>query len=158
LFEQNLRHKEPSVRGYAAEGLGRMGAVEKKQEIQELFDGEGSMRPRLSQAFALVRLGDRSEGEATPLTYLFNTLNSALWRGVASAYLEELARDENIRAVLRAKIAEATPAEKIGLAGILSKAGGAEDRSAIDSLANDKDPKVAQEGLKAAKAFAARLP
>lgn len=80
------------------------------------------------------------------------------WKGVASAYLEELARDENVRLALRGKIIEATSAEKQGLAGILGKVGTELDKATLDALANDKDPKVAQEGLKAAKALHARLP
>lgn len=158
LFEQNLNHKEPAVRAAAAEGLGRLATVDKKADLEKLFEEEGSMRPRLGQAFALVRFGDRSETDASPLTYLFNTLNSVAWKGVASAYLEELARDENVRLALRGKIIEATSAEKQGLAGILGKVGTELDKATLDALANDKDPKVAQEGLKAAKALHARLP
>ncbi len=158
LFEQNLNHKETGVRAAAAEGLGRLGSSDRKGDMEKLFEEEGSMRPRLGQAFALVKFGDRSETETSPLSYLFNTLNSIAWKDVASAYLEELGRDENIRIALRGKIVEATSAEKQGLAAILGKVGGRDDKATLDALANDKDPKVAQEGLKAAKALNARLP
>jgi HEAT repeat protein len=158
LLVQNLQDRDAALRAYAAEGLGRMGAKDQTAGIAQIFASEGSMRARLGQAFALVALGDRREGEAQPLTYLFNTLNSMAWKGTASAYLEELARHEEVRAALRGKIAEATNGEKIGLANILGKVGSQADRAALDALANDKDPKVAQEGLRAAKALNARLP
>ncbi len=158
LLTQNLENRDAPLRAYAAEGLGRLGHAASREKIQQLFAAETSMRPRLGQAFALVALGDRSEGENQPLTYLFNTLNSIAWRGVASGYLEELSRHADIRSALRAKIAEATNDEKIGLAQILGRVGVQDDKAALDALANDRDPKVAQEGIRAAKALAARLP
>ncbi len=158
LFRQNLDDKDPAVRGYAAEGLGRIGAREQQPVIEARWQEESAMRARLGQAFALVQMGNREEAEASPLTYLFNTLNSAFWNGVARAYLQELARHDDIRSLLRAKIAEATSAEKIGLAAILAKEGTRDDLAALEALAHDKDPNVAQEGIKATKTLGARLP
>ena len=51
------------------------------------------MSPRLADAFALVSLGNLDTGEFSPLRYLVNTLNVRSYRGVAIAYLTELARD-----------------------------------------------------------------
>jgi HEAT repeat protein len=158
LFEQNLSAKEGALRGLAAEGLGRLGAQDQKKKMEELFAAEREMRPRLGLAFALVRFGNQETSEFAPLTYLFNTLNSALWHNFAQAYLSELAREASIRQGLASKLPTATKAEKIGLAWILASEGTAADQAAVDSLSHDSNPEVAQEGIRAARALRARLP
>jgi HEAT repeat protein len=158
LFEQNLENRDPALRAYAAEGLGRIGAPEQLAKLQELFDAEDSTRARLAQSFALVRLGKHDYGEFSPLRQLFNAMNSAAWGEVATAYLRELSRDESLRAKLRDQVASANRSEKIGIARILGWEGSAEDRATLDALAHDRDPEVAQEGIKAARTLNARLP
>jgi HEAT repeat protein len=158
LLEQNLESREDRLRGFAAEGLGRIGATDLRPRLESLYQAEGSPRARLGQAFALVMLGQLDGGTFSPLTYLFNMLNSAAWNDYALNYLGELCRQEAVRAALRAKIAGATRAEKIGLAKILSREGAAADRPALDALANDRDRNVAEEGIRAIRALNARLP
>lgn len=158
LFEQNLTAKEGSLRGLAAEGLGRLGAADLKAKLEELFSAEGDMRARLGMAFALVKLGKLDTSEFSPLTYLFNSLNSAAWHDFAQTYLSELAREPAIRLALAAKLPGATKSEKIGLAWVLSLEGSAADQAAVDSLSNDSNPEVAREGIRAARALRARLP
>jgi len=80
------------------------------------------MSPRLSQAFALVMLGQSEAGELSPLRYLVNSLNSVAWRGVSRAFLIELARDPAIRRTLQNATPSAAKAEKIELADILAAA------------------------------------
>lgn len=158
LFEQNLAAKEGILRGLAAEGLGRLGAADLKAKLEELFSAEGDMRARLGMAFALVKLGNQETSEFSPLTYLFNSLNSAAWHDFAQSYLTELARVPAIRLGLAAKLPGATKSEKIGLAWVLSLEGSTADQPAIDSLSNDNNPEVAREGIRAARALRARLP
>lgn len=158
LFVQNLDSREPALRGLAAEGLGRIGAKDQAAKLKALYQDEGSGRARLGQAFALVLLGNRESAEFSPLTYLFNALNSSAWRDFAGAYLRELSRDEEIRKGLRERVASATKAEKIELARILAAEGNREDRAALDAIGHDRDPEVAQEGIKATRLLNARLP
>jgi HEAT repeat protein len=158
LFEQNVDSRDEKLRGYAAEGLGRIGALESKAKLEELYKTEGNLRARLGQAFALVKLGQLDTGEFSPLTYLFNTLNSAAWDEYAESYLGELCRTDEVRKMLRDKVPTATRAEKIGLARILAVEGKAGDRETVDALAHDRDTAVADEGIKAARALGARLP
>lgn len=158
LFEQNLANREDRLRGYAAEGIGRLRSADLKERLEGLYKEEDSQRARLGQAFALVRLGHLETGEFSPLTYLFNSMNSAAWHEYAESYLGELCRQDEVRAVLREKASTATKAEKIGLARILAAEGKASDREVVDALAHDRDPAVAEEGIKAARALGARLP
>ncbi len=158
LFEQNLESRDDKIRGYAAEGLGRTGTVDSIPKIESLYQSEGNQRARLGEAFALVRLGKRETTEFSPLTYLFNTLNSAAWHDYAETYLRELCREEEVRKELRAKVPAATRSEKMGLARILAFEGTAADREIIDALAHDRDTAVAEEGIKAARAMSAKLP
>ena len=158
LFEQNLENREDKLRGYAAEGLGRTGTPDSIPKIEGLYQNEGNQRARLGQAFALVKFGKIEITEFSPLTYLFNSLNSAAWHDYAETYLRELCREEEVRKVLRAKIPAATRSEKMGLARILAFEGTAADREIIDALAHDRDAAVAEEGIKAARAMSAKLP
>lgn len=158
LFEQNLDSREDKLRGYAAEGLGRIESKESKPRIEELYKNESSQKARLGQAFALVKLGNLDLGDFSPLTYLFNSLNSAAWHDYAETYLRELSRQDEVRKVLREKIPTATKAEKIGMARMLAVEGRSTDRDIVDALAHDRDTAVAEEGIKAARAMSARLP
>ena len=153
LFEQNLDNRDEKLRGFAAEGIGRLGIPELKTRLEELFKAEGNSRARMGQAFALVRLGQRDTSEFSPFTYLFNLMNSAAWHDYAEVYLGELSREDEVRAMLRAKLGAATRSEKLGLARILAREGKASDREAVDSLAHDRDAAVAEEGIKAARAL-----
>lgn len=158
LFEQNLDNKDGALRGLAAEGLGRIGAKEDLERLKKAFAEETNTRGRLGAGFALVKLGEIEEGEFSPLTTLFNSLNSALYAEYGQAYLGELCRQPAVREVLRKKVAGATKAEKVGLAKILATEGGKDDVAILDALSNDKEKEVAQEGIKAARTLRARLP
>jgi HEAT repeat protein len=153
LFEQNLENRDDKLRGFAAEGIGRLRVMESKAKLEELYKGEGSLRARMGQAFALVMLGQLESAEFSPFTYLFNLMNSAAWHDYAEAYLGELSREDKVRDLLRTKLATATRSEKLGLARILAREGKASDREAVDALAHDRDPAVAEEGIKAALAL-----
>ena len=156
LFEQNLESRDEKLRGFAAEGVGRLQIKELKGKLEELYKGEGNLRARMGQAFALVKLGNLDTGEFSPFTYLFNMLNSAAWHVYSEAYLVELSREDEVRTLLRAKLPSATRSEKIGLARILAREGKASDREAVDALAHDRDAAVAEEGIKAARALSNR--
>ena len=155
-FELNLDNGDGPMRGLAAEGLGRVGAKDLEARIKVIYKDEGSARARLGEAFALVKFGDLDMSEFSPLTYLFNSLNSAIWSDYARSYLKELSRDGMVRKELRGKVATATKSEKIGLARIFAAEGTSEDRDVLDALAHDRDADVSQEGIKAARTLSAK--
>ncbi len=155
-FELNLDNRDGTMRGLAAEGLGRIGAKDLEPRVKAIYKDEGSARARLGEAFALVKFGDLDMSEFTPLTYLFNSLNSAIWGEYSRSYLKELSRDGMVRKELRGKVATATKSEKIGLARIFAAEGTSEDQEALDALAHDRDADVSQEGIKAARTLSSK--
>jgi hypothetical protein len=111
-------------------------------------------------AFALVDHGKRGMGEFDPLRYLVNDLNSSAYRGVAQAYLTELARDPEVRQALYPVLKDpgATKDEKTGLADALAASGAQDAMAPLEALSQDTDTEVSQEGLRAVKNLRARLP
>jgi HEAT repeat protein len=160
VFITYLNHKDDGLREGAAEGLGRLKDPADNPELERTFNNENKTEPRLSVAFALVNLGKRSMGEFDPLRYLVNNLNSTAYRGVARAYLTELARDPEVRQSLYPALKEpgVTKDEKTGLAQVLSASGGPDAVGPLEALSQDPDAEVSQEGLRAVKNLRARLP
>jgi HEAT repeat protein len=132
---------------------------------ERAFKDENKTEPRLSAAFALVNLGNWNVGEFDPLRYLVNNLNSTAYRGVARAYLIELARDPEIRQRIfpflnqsTATQPTATKDEKTGLAEVLAAAGDQDSIAPLETLSHDTDADVSQAGLRAVRNLRARLP
>jgi HEAT repeat protein len=155
-----LDHKDDGLREAAAEGLGRLKIPSDQATLERAFSNEKNTEPRLSVAFALVTLGKHGMGEFDPLRYLVNDLNSAAYRGVARAYLTELARDPEVRQALYPALKEAgaTKDEKTGLAEVLAASGDQDSVAPLEALSQDPDADVSQEGLRAVKNLRARLP
>lgn len=150
--------KDDGMRAAAAEGLARLKNPSDLPLVRKAFDEERKMSPRLSQAFALVMLGQSEAGELSPLRYLVNSLNSVAWRGVSRAFLIELARDPAIRRTLQNATPSAAKAEKIELADILARSGDKDTLACLEALSRDPDTEVAQAGLNASRTLKARLP
>jgi len=160
VFVTYLDHKDDGLREAAAEGLGRLKDPADSAELERAFNNENKTEPRLSLAFALVNRGRRGMGEFDPLRYLVNDLNSSAYRGVARAYLTELARDPEVRQALYPALKEsgATKDEKTGLAQVLAASGAQDAVAPLEALSQDTDTDVSQEGLRAVKNLRARLP
>jgi HEAT repeat protein len=128
--------------------------------VESAFASERKTGPRLSLAFALVSMGKREMGEFDPLRYLVDNLNSTGYRGIARPYLSELARDPEIRKALYPALRDpmVTRDEKIGLGQVLSQSGDRDALPALETLSQDSDQDVAQEGLRSLKNLRARLP
>jgi hypothetical protein len=116
------------------------------------------MSPRLSDAFALVSLGNLDTGEFSPLRYLVNTLNVRAYRGVAIAFLTELGRDLKTRQALYPLLTRATKDEKIQLSIMLARSGDRDSVPYLEALSVDPDPEVQQEGIRSLRTLRARLP
>lgn len=158
LFKRNFNSKDDELRAASAEGLGRLANQADAPDIQKAFADERKMKPRLAEAFALVLLGKREVSEFAPLQYLVNTLNSKSWRGVAHAYLVEVARNAQIRASLYPLMASGTKDEKIQLAGVLARSGDRDSTAPLEALTRDSDGEVSQEAIRSLRTLRARLP
>jgi len=156
-FERYLEHRDPRLRAAAAEGIGRLGNPSDIPRLEQLFNGETKMNPRLSLAFALVKLGKTEPGEFSPLQYLVSALNLASFKGVARAFLLELAREPMVRQSLYQALEAATTEEKLELAGILGLSGGPDAEAPLEKLARDADAKVSTAALKALAVLRSRL-
>jgi len=158
LLGRCLSDKETGIRAAAAEGLGRLQDPANRQTVQNAFDQEEKPEPRMALAFADVMLGNRDMSEFAPLRYLVNQLNSAAWRGVTLAYLTELARQLEVRAVLYPALKDANAVEKTGLAQVLGTSGDAATIPYLDTLSHDQDSDVARAGLDALRSLRTRFP
>jgi HEAT repeat protein len=153
-----LTNKDDTLRGSAAEGLGRLKDPSDTPVLEKMFNNETKSGPRLAAAFALAGMGRLDMAALAPLRFLVNNLNMAAWRGVARPYLVELARDPAVRQALypALELKEATRDEKTGLADVLAASGSADSIPALETLSRDPDPEIAQAGLRALQAVKAR--
>lgn len=156
IYAAYLNDKDDRLRGAAAEGLGRLGNKADAAALETAFEEEKKSSPRLSEAFALVKLGRRELTEFSPLQYLINTLNSSSWRGEAYPLLIELARDPGVRALLYTALPQGTKDEKIYLARTLAVSGDNGSIEPLEKLSRDGDPEVAQEAVRALQSVKAR--
>jgi len=158
LFVNNLVDRDDGIRAAAAEGLGRIGNPADRTALDQSYNGEHSISPRLSAAFALVDLGELNTDRFGPLRYLVNGLNQKAWRGVAIAFLIELARDAKVRQGIYTMLPDSSKDEKQQLAIVLATSGDRDSVPVLDGLSRDPDPDVAAEGIRSLRILRARLP
>jgi HEAT repeat protein len=156
LFTSALADKDDAVRAAAAEGLGRLKRASDLSTLERGFNEERKMPPRLAFAFGAVNLGRTELSEFSPMQYLVNTLNSRSYRGVAEAYLNELARQPMVREQLCSVLPQATRDEKIGVARVLAAGGDAVTQPHLEKLSKDTDPEVAEAALRALRTLRER--
>jgi HEAT repeat protein len=157
LLQSYLTSKDDKLRAAGAEGLGRIGDPADKKSLEKTWQEEEKMLPRLASAFSLVMEGNLSLADDAPLRYLLNTLNSAAYRDVASAYLIEAARRPAVRNALYKPLEQGTRDEKVQLSRILSASGDEASIPYLEKISHDQDSEVAQEGLRALRSLRARL-
>ncbi len=157
LYSRYLKDKDDGLRGAAAEGFGRLRNKADLPALEQAYQDEKKLSPRLSLAFALVMLGKTEISEFSPLQLLINTLNSSSRGGEAVAFLEELARDPNIRASLYPAMEKGTKPEKIQLSRVMARSGGKDSIGTLEIVSRNADPEVAQEALRALQNLKARL-
>ncbi|MEK7406315.1 MAG: HEAT repeat domain-containing protein [Acidobacteriota bacterium] len=158
VYTRYLQDRDEWLRAAAVEGIGRLKTAADLAGLEKTFNDERKMPPRLAAAFAVVMLGKAGVSEFSPLQYLINSLNSAAWKGVARAYLVELAREQAVRRPLHEALARGTKEEKIQLAQILAASGDKETLPYLEKLANHPDETVAKEAINAVSTLKARLP
>ena len=157
LFEKYLSDADEGMRAGAAEGLGRLGKAEDRSKIETLWEGEKKMRPRLSQAYALVALGQREISELSPLQYLINTLNHKAWQGVARGFLKVLAPEPAVRFPLHNALLNGNRTEKLALIDILGASGGKDSVEPLETMSKDPDVVVSSESFRALRTLRMRL-
>lgn len=156
LFTQYFNDKDEGLRAASAEGFARIGTGADVSMLQTAFESEKKMAPRLSQAFALVSLGQNATSEFAPLTYLVNTLNSKSYRGVALPFLVELLRRRDNREAVYTILPRATKDEKMQLAQALARSGGTDSVAPLENLVRDGDADVSDEAGRALRNLRAR--
>jgi HEAT repeat protein len=157
LYQQYLRDKDDRLRAAAAEGIARLRNPADLPMLEKAWQDESKTPARLSLAFAQVMLGKTEVSEFSPLRYLINMLNSASFKGEASPFLVELARDAKVRQALYQPLVSGTKDEKIGIAGVLARSGDAASVGELQKITNDPDPDVAKEALRAVRTLQARM-
>jgi HEAT repeat protein len=157
-FLRYLPDKDDALRAAAAEGLARLNNPADRTAVDRAFTEERKMSPRLSAAFAMVSLGNLDTGEFGPLRYMVNTLNVRAYRGVAIAFLTELARDPKVRQTIYPLLTRATKDEKIQLSIMLARSGDRDSVPYLETLSLDSDPEVQQEGIRSLRTLRVRLP
>jgi HEAT repeat protein len=156
-FQKAISDKNDSVRASAAEGFARLKNAADRPMLEQSFNTEKKMPPRLALAFALVSLGNAETAELAPLTYLVHTLNSRSYRNVAEPYLVEAARAGAVRDALYGYLKDSTREEKSGLARVFAASGDNSSIPQLEWLTKDADPEVAQEAIRAMRILRARL-
>ncbi len=157
-FTRYLSDRDEWLRAAAAEGFARLRNAGDLPALEKAFNEERKMPARLGAAFGLVMLGKTELSEFSPLQYLINTLNSAAWRGVARAYLIELARETPVLRALEKALPRGSRSEKIELAQILARSGDRESLPHLENLTKDPDERVSQEAFSALRTLKVRLP
>jgi HEAT repeat protein len=157
LYRQYLHDKDERLRAAAAEGFARLRHPADLPMLQQAWQDETKISPRLSLAFAQVMLGKTEISEFSPLQYLINNLDSAAYKGEAFPFLVELARNAQVRQALYPAMANGTKDEKIGLAGVLARSGDQASLAPLQKLTNDPDTDVSKEALRAVRTLQSRM-
>ena len=157
-FISGLAEHDEGVRAAAAEGLGRLKNPVDRALLEKTLAAERSSNPRLALCFALVSLGNLETADLSPLRYLVNTLNQRGYRGVALAFLTEIAREARVRQTLYTVLGRATTDEKTGLAMVFGRSGDKDSVPILETLSKDANPDAAAEGVRSLRNLRARLP
>ncbi len=156
-FRQYLGDQDVELRASALEGLGRIREPEDFPAIQDAYnDKDADWKVHLAAAFALVNEGKVDTSEYSPLLYLMENLDLKGRSAVASAYLNELSRRDEVRTALFPLVAQATKDQKIALCSIFAGSRSNDVTPVLNTLAKDIDPDVAFAASKALRISQAR--
>lgn len=156
LFLRDLaNYADDSLRAAAAEGVARLKNPADRPIVEKAFNTERRTNARLSEAFAVVSLGNLDTGEFSALRYLVNTLNQR--QAPSFPFLVELARDQTVRQTLYPLLTGATKDEKMQLGTVLARSGEMDSVPYLETLSMDPDPDVAQDGIRNLRTLRGRL-
>jgi HEAT repeat protein len=150
LFQQYAATQDTELRAAALEGLGRVREPEDTPKLEAAFNEANSdWRVHMAAAFALVSEGSVSTEVLSPLSYLVEGLALKARASVATAYLTELARRQDVRDALAKVMPEAMKDQKIAVLNVLGSTGSADAAKTIESYTGDRDRDVAYAASKA---------
>jgi len=149
--------KDDAIRAAGAEGLARLKNPADRPALEKAFGADHKISPRLSEAFAVVALGNLDTSEFSSLRYLVNTLNQKSYQGVALPFLVELAREQTVRQALYPLLTGATKDEKIQLGTVLARSGDKDSAAYLETLSMDPDTEVAQNSIRNLRTLRTRL-
>jgi HEAT repeat protein len=156
IFQQYAEDKDPELRAAALEGLGRVREPEDYPVLERAYnEGEADWRIHLAAAFACVNQGKVDTSEYSPLPYLVENLAAKSRSTIASAYLAELVRREDVRKALMTLIPGANRDQKLALCSVLSESQSADVVPVLTTLSRDIDPDVSMAASKALKTLQA---
>ena len=158
VFVHALSEQDDGLRAAGAEGIARLKNPADKPAVEKAFGAEHRMGTRLSEAFALVALGNLDTAQLSPLRYLIDTLNQRTYQGYALAFLVELARDTAVRQALYPLLPGATKDERVQLGTVLARSGEADSKPYLEAMTKDSDTDVAEAGVRDLRTLQARLP
>ena len=113
-------------------------------------------RIHLAAAFALVDQGKVDTSDFSPLPYLLENLTMKSRSTVASAYLAELVRRDDVRKALVPLISHASRDQKLALCSVLGESQSEDAIPVLTTLSRDIDPDVSLAAAKALKTLQAR--
>jgi len=148
MFQSLVADRSPAMRAAAAEALGRTGVAAQAPDLEARHAAESDVRARTALAFALVKLGRPYLGQ------LVEALKSDLTSAQARAYLIELGPGNT--AALQAHLQDPEPAIRLGIADVLGAMAPDTALPALESLARDREPRVAAAASRAAAAIRLR--
>lgn len=144
VFQKYLEDQDAELRASALEGLGRLRDPEDTPAIEQAYDEkDADWRVHVAAAFALVDEGKVDTADFSPLSYLVENLDVKGNAAVATAYLTELARREDVRRALFALVSQATKDQKIALCSVFAASHNEDVVPTLNTLAKDIDPDVA---------------
>lgn len=143
-FQKYAGDQDAELRASALEGLGRIREPEDMPTLSQAYDEkDADWKVHLAAAFALVDEGKVDTSDFSPLTYLVESLDVNSRAAVASAYLSELARRDDVRQALFPLVTQATKGQKIALCSIFAASQSDDVMPTLNTLAKDIDPDVA---------------
>ncbi len=144
VFQKYAADQDPDLRAAAIEGVGRIRDPEDMPAIEQAYDEkDADWKVHLAAAFALVDEGKLDASEFSPLPYLVEILDVKGRSAVATAYLSELARRDEVRRALFPLVTQATKDQKIALCSIFAATQSEDVVPTLNALAKDIDPDIA---------------
>lgn len=151
VFQQYASYPDADLRASALEGLGRLRDPDDFPVLEQAYnEANADWKVHLAAAFAMVDEGKVDTGEFSPIGYLWESVDTNGRAGVAQAYLDELARREDVRKALFTMMSQSTKDQKIALCSILADSRAADSIPTLNTLSKDIDPDVS---LAAARAL-----
>jgi len=159
VFKENASNTDPFLRSSALEGLGRIREPEDTPLFDKVYnEPNADWKVHIAAAFGLVNEGKVDTADFSPLRYLFENLDVKSRQNVASAYLIELCRREDVRKGLYPLMREATSDQKIAICHALSRAQGEDVVTELNVLLKDINPDVSLAASRSLKTVQAHKP